>query len=634
MDPANYQTYGPEIIQQSQVDIEDIPKPFKELNAQEIEILEDIVHDFIQAKVSTKRQFYTFRTQVQRKYRIGFNNAQLLFVYRTMLSSGQLTESCDEFESLVKSQTVRGTSGVTVFTLLTSPFPETGEFVDLPEDLTQVDYREINPETGEKRQNFSCPYNCYYCPDESRANGAQDDMPRSYLKHEPAVARAFRNNFDTVNQIRDRAKAYIVNGIDVDKIEVIIEGGTYTSYPKAYRMRLMRNIFYGFNTLFDQDFTQKPRHRRSLEDEILINESAQTRVIGITVETRPDCITPECLREFRECGVTRVQIGVQHTDNKILKKINRQCTTEQAITAIRMMKDCGFKIDIHLMPDLPNSSYEKDCAMFTRINTDPDLDIDQLKIYPTATVPWTVIQKWYKEGKYQPYAESMREMEIERVVVNPISGESEIVRETRMTNPLVEAIIHYKRTMPKRRRNNRIQRDIPSTYIQAGSNRSNLRQLIQEELHRRGFTCPCIRCREVRGRETDISQATLFVEEFTASKGREFFLSYATPDEKILFGFLRLRFTDDPGFSGTFPELHGCGLIRELHVYGKMQSVGAAAKIQHCGLGSKLLQKAEEIARDLGWSKLAVISGVGVRDYYRQRGYLDEGHFFVKNTLF
>jgi len=302
----------------------------------------------------------------------------------------------------------------------------------------------------------------------------------------------------------------------------------------------MRDIFYSFNTMFDADFKTNPRPPLSIQEEIKINETAQVRVIGITIETRPDSIDPEHLIELRECGVTRVQIGLQHTDDDILKKINRKCTTADAINAIQFMKDCCFKIDGHLMPDLPFSSFEKDIEMFDRINSDPMLDLDQLKIYPCATVPYTVIKKWYEDGKYKPYAE--QEIEVE------VNGQ------IRKSTPLIEALIHYKKNVPKRRRNNRIIRDIPTTYIIGGYDKPNLRQIVQDEMKRRGLSCKCIRCREVRDQETDLSFARLDVQEYTASNGTEFFISFENSDSTIVYGFIRLRLSANAGagvFSGV-----------------------------------------------------------------------------------
>uniref|UniRef100_A0A6B2KZC4 tRNA carboxymethyluridine synthase n=1 Tax=Arcella intermedia TaxID=1963864 RepID=A0A6B2KZC4_9EUKA len=581
--------------------------------------MEDVVIQFINRNVSAK-EFTKFRVEMQKKHHVSFNNSQLRYVYKTMVARGIIKES-KAFESVVKAKGVRELSGVTVFTILTTPFPETGDYLEGFVKGNEYDYRKVNPQTGELRQDFSCPFNCYYCPDESVLNGSDADMPRSYLKDEPAVARAYQNKFETVAQIRDRARSYVVNGIDIDKVEVIVEGGTYTSYPKHYRVKCMRDIFYAFNTMYDPNFVTDPREPLSIEEEIKLNEKATIRVIGITIETRPDSIKPEHIIEFRTCGITRIQIGLQHTDDDILKKINRQCTTADAIAAIKLMKECCFKIDGHLMPDLPFTTYDNDIKMFDRINTDPDLDLDQLKIYPCATVPFTVIKKWYESGKYKPYAEQIIEVEVNGV--------------KKKSTPLIEALIHYKRNTPKRRRNNRIIRDIPTSYIVGGYDKPNLRQIVQDEMKRRGLRCPCIRCREVRDQKTDLAQSRLFVQEYTASGGTEFFISYENEAETVLYGFVRLRLSPDSG-AGVFKELEGCALIRELHVYGKMTTVGAkeggedVGRVQHFGFGSKLMAEAERIAIERGYSKIAVIAGVGVRDYYRKKGYKDEGHYLVK----
>eukprot|EP01123_Difflugia_compressa_P009081 TRINITY_DN2906_c0_g1_i1.p1 TRINITY_DN2906_c0_g1~~TRINITY_DN2906_c0_g1_i1.p1 ORF type:complete len:388 (+),score=93.03 TRINITY_DN2906_c0_g1_i1:146-1165(+) len=288
--------------------------------------------------------------------------------------------------------------------------------------------------------------------------------------------------------------------------------------------------------------------------------------------------------------------------------------------------------------------------MFDRINTDPMLDVDQLKIYPCATVPYTVIKNWYEQGKYTPYAEKKIEVNINGTI--------------RHSTPLIEALIHYKKNIPKRRRNNRIIRDIPTSYIIGGYDKPNLRQLVQDEMKFRGLSCKCIRCREVRDQKTDISKARLDVEEYSASKGTEFFISYESPDSKVLYGFVRLRLSDSAGVE-VFPELRGCALIRELHVYGKMRVVGTTkdkntngfsksgdqnsesgnkskdkkgkevnpsdeGAIQHFGFGGKLLQAAEKIAYQRGYRAIAVIAGVGVRDYYRKKGYMDDRHYLIK----
>lgn len=600
-----------------------IPEPLNMTkNLDDISKLQQIVLSYFEfeTNINSKKSFEKFIFDMKRKHHLSFGIAELRYVYKMMLSENKIKLS-KKFEQFAKVKTVRENSGVMVFTLLTSPYPETGEFDPDFKNKSDINYKLLNPETGEKRQNFSCPFDCFYCPNEP-------GQPRSYLKEEPAVARANRNNFDAVLQIRDRAKTYIVNGLDVDKGEFIIEGGTYTSYPKTYRIRFIRDIFYAANTIYDKDFIENPRKRLSLEEEIKINESAKFRIIGITIETRPDSLENEHLIEFRECGITRVQLGLQHTDDFILKKINRKCTTLDAIKTIQKLKDCGFKVDVHMMPDLPFSDPELDEIMLLDIINNTDLRPDQVKVYPTAVTPFTVIKRWYEQGKYKPYAETL----VDKVITISTDGkeENKIIK----INPLVEVIIKYKENVPIWMRNNRIVRDIPNKYIEGGNGITNLRQIVQDEMKKRGKKCKCIRCREVKNQEVDLKNAKLFVTKYEASEGIEYFISFENHEQTILYGFLRLRITKDAGY-GVFDELKGSALIRELHVYGKMQPVNIGDSkensSQHAGFGTKLLIEAEKIVKEYNISKLAVISGVGVREYYRKRGYMDYKYYLIKN---
>src|SRR5581483_10119464 len=220
-----------------------------------------------------------------------------------------------------------------------------------------------------------------YCPFEP-------GQARSYLMKEPAVARANQNRFCAVDQFRDRGHSYTANGLPFDKIELIVIGGTWHSYDLEYRNEFIRDTYYAANTFYDKDYLTNPRERLSLEEEIKINETSLCRIIGLTIETRPDQITPQALVDLRKQGVTRLQLGVQHTDDEILKYVNRKCTTEDAIRAIKLLKDNCFKVDIHLMPDLPNSTPEKDALMFDYILNSEDIQADQMKIYMTAVLPW------------------------------------------------------------------------------------------------------------------------------------------------------------------------------------------------------------------------------------------------------
>ena len=255
---------------------------------------------------------------------------------------------------------------------------------------------------------FSCKYDCYYCPN-------QPGIARSYIKEEPAVRRAAQHEFDCVRQINARISSYLSIGQPGDKGEFIILGGTFSNYSDEYRREFMRDLYYACNTFYDTD--KRPRY--SLESEKEINETALFKVIGLTVETRPDCIDQAEIERYISYGVTRVQLGVQTTDDKILKKINRMCYTKDTIRALLLLKRAGFKILCHYMPNLPGATPEGDLEMFEQVVFNPNLVCDEWKIYPTSVTTTsvkdiedttkksmpvnTVIEKWYKDGKYVPY---------------------------------------------------------------------------------------------------------------------------------------------------------------------------------------------------------------------------------------
>ena len=298
----------------------------------------------------------------------------------------------DLLKLLLRKKPMRAISGITSITLLTAPFPD-----------------------GQK---FSCKHNCYYCPNEPAHEGNKwQAQPRSYLYYEPAVLRANQQQFKAVGQMLSRLDTYFNNGHVIDKLEIIIEGGTYTEYPVGYLERFHRDIFYVANIYFDLRklyinydtcvndkldlaLLKNIRAPLSIEEEIKINKTAQVHIIGICIETRPDALDDDWLKRFRNWGVTRIQLGAQHVDNAILKKINRGHSVEQLLEAIRYLKDNCFKVDIHIMPDLPGSNVVIDKAMFDYVYS--VVCPDQMKIYPCQTVPWTVIQKGYNEGKYIP----------------------------------------------------------------------------------------------------------------------------------------------------------------------------------------------------------------------------------------
>jgi ELP3 family radical SAM enzyme/protein acetyltransferase len=494
---------------------------------------------------------------------------------------------------------------------------------------------------------FSCTEECLYCPTETDLEG-NPTQPKSYISTEPAMLRASRNNFGIREQIIDRVRSHIYTGnlkndIHNKKIEVILVGGTWDVMPKKYRDDVINEIYYTFNTIININ-----REMLSLDKEKQINETSKFRVIGLTIETRPDYITKKSLLEYLNYGVTRVQIGGQSTHYDILLKIKRGCTVKNIINAIRLLKGIGMKVVTHWMPDLPNSSPEKDNQMFERLNTDPDLQSDDWKIYPCAVVksasPDLIIKseinEWYENGSYIQYAEQN-------------------------IQDLIDVCINAKKNVNPWVRIERLIRDIPTQSITAGYKKiANLRQIIHEEMTKQNIYCKCIRCMEIKDRGDLINYGKLVVRKYIASDGIEYHITYELEKyywtisfliftimyyinklffNKIiyysgnnemyngLFGFLRLRIDKNPGLD-IIPELKNAGLIREVHVYGLATNVGDnnSKSSQHKGIGKLLLCTAENIIKSHNLKKTAIIAGVGAREYYRKNGYHYENNYMLK----
>jgi histone acetyltransferase (RNA polymerase elongator complex component) len=370
-------------------------------------------------------------------------------------------------------------------------------------------------------------------------------------------------------------------------------------------------------------------------------------MIGLTIETRPDRITLPVIQFFRELGITRVQIGVQHTDDAILAYVNRNCTNAQNKAGIRILKENGFKTDIHLMLDLPMPTAPaslsladflpehqsiittieqelgveiprefkmnalRDLAMVYEVIHDPDMQADQWKIYPTETTPFTKILEWYESGRYKPYAEWQSGILLNRVIA--------------YTKSLVHPYIRI----------NRVVRDIPTVSILGGISNPGMRNDVYDYMSRIGTKCRCIRCREVKDQTYNADEPCLFVHEYQSSAGTEYFISFENKEQTTLYGLCRLRFNTHVTTADTI--LHDTALIRELHVYGIHSGVGdssesASTHTQHKGLGAKLLQKAEEISTEHGYDSITVIAGVGVKEYYRKFGYTDY-HTYLRKPI-
>tara|TARA_B100000963_G_C22633179_1_gene676090 strand:- start:227 stop:2164 length:1938 start_codon:yes stop_codon:yes gene_type:complete len=528
------------------------------------------------------------------EFKVSIKKPILLFYYKKFVSQNKIPEISILRQLLLKSPS-RDISGINQITLLTSPHPD--------------------------GQNFSCKHDCFYCPNEPAHEGNNwVPQPRSYLSKEPAVQRANRNKFDAFLQTQDRLNSLFTCGHKCDKLEFIIEGGTFTEYPKQYLKRFFRDFIYCCNIYFKSlDKTNKLRDKKSLQEEIEINKTAQCRIIGICIETRPDSIIQKdedgepWLKTLLSWGVTRIQLGMQHIDNEILKKINRGHTIETSIKAMQICKDNCFKIDIHIMPDLPYSNPEKDKEMFDYLYKSPDIQPDQMKIYPCEVVPWTRIEKWYNEGKYIPYGNN----------------------KDLMKNVLTYAM----KNCPPWIRLPRVVRDIPHQYISGGLKCGNMRQVIQDQ---KEFITNDIRYREIgRHPEYMIKNSKINVRKYPASNGIEYFISVESEDNKAIYGFVRLRIPSKSNENTIYNDtLYNKGLIRELHVYGSLQRVNEksskdALKSQHRGIGKQLLKKAETIAKYKHFcSGMVVISGIGVRGYYEKLGYILENHYMIKIFVF
>jgi elongator complex protein 3 len=426
---------------------------------------------------------------------------------------------------------------------------------------------------------FPCPGECIFCPEVER-------MPKSYLPDEPGAMRAAAHEFDPHAQTASRVATMAELGHSVDKVELLILGGTWSCYPEEYQEWFVRRCLDALNET----------ESGSLEEAQRLNESSAYRNVGLVVETRPDRITPEEVHRLRWLGVTKVQLGVQSLDDTILAHNRRGHAVADTHRAMRLLRLAGFKIAVHWMPNLLAATPESDLEDFCRLWDDPPLRPDELKIYPTALLPETELHERWQRGEYQPYDEET----------------------------LVTLLARCKTLIPPYCRVNRLMRDIPAPNIVAGVKKSNLRQIVQRRMAQNGLTCRCIRCREVRGMEVDAEALTLERLDYETDVTRECFLSYVTPGGRLA-GFLRLSLprAELPVAEPTIAELTGCAVIREVHVYGPALDLGdrRAGRAQHAGLGTRLIEEARRITSQEGFNRLAVIAAVGTRPYYRERGF-------------
>ena len=426
-----------------------------------------------------------------------------------------------------------------------------------------------------------CPHGrCIYCP-----GGVDNNSPQSYTGKEPAARRASFNEYDPYRQTAARMEQLEAIGHDTDKIDLIIMGGTFTSRSLDYQDAFVKGCFDAMNG--------KPS--KDLDEAQSFNETAEHRCIGLTIETRPDSFDAAMADHVLDLGATRVEFGVQILDEDILRSVNRGHGVQAVVDATKVAKDKGLKVCYHLMPGLPGVGPDKDLSSFRMMFQDERFMPDMLKIYPTLVVGGTPLYQDWKEGRYAPYT----------------------------TAEATKVVADMKALTPRFARIQRIQRDIPVQLIQAGVDKSHLRELAREELARTGRRCHCIRCREIGlmgikdFRPEEVAWNDL---SYRASGGWEHFVSIDLPSQDALVGYVRLRLGD-----GT-----NVARVRELKVFGQMARLGKDGKVQHRGFGKELLAKAEDMAREAGFDSIAVTSGVGVRGYYAGLGYNKEGTYMVK----
>ncbi len=440
-------------------------------------------------------------------------------------------------------------------------------------------------------QPIKCPGQCVYCPTYSAT-------PQSYTPESPAVLRARECDYDTQKQVALRLKALSEMGHPTDKIELIVMGGTFLAQPKDYQYQFIKDCFDALNG----------RVSATLEEAKQLNETTHHRCTGLCIETRPDWCGQEEIDSMLEFGTTRVELGVQTLDDDVYRLVRRGHRVEDVVRATTLLKERGFKVHYHWMPGLPGSTPELDLELSKRLFSDSRFKPDGLKLYPTMVVEGTKLEQWYRDGRYQPYADEV----------------------------MINLVTEIKSIVPKYVRISRVLRDIPAKFI-VGGLKDSLRDVVKQRMKQQGTTCRCIRCRECGHRARDnweIGEPRLVRMDYEASGGREIFLSFEDKNE-TLFGLLRLRIESQPLAKLGQMDKGNVALIRELHVYGPEVSLSQRDpnSAQHKGLGKALLKEAERIAgEEFQAPQMVVLSGVGAKEYYRSGfGYSSRGDYMVKS---
>ncbi|HPM08685.1 MAG TPA: tRNA uridine(34) 5-carboxymethylaminomethyl modification radical SAM/GNAT enzyme Elp3, partial [Candidatus Pacearchaeota archaeon] len=525
-------------------------------------IPKEIIQSLIKSKVKDQKSLAAFKRSIAKKYGISSpSNFDLLKAYHNYYPNKRNSV----IENSLRTRPVRSLSGIVNVSVLTKP--------------------------------YACPGNCIYCPTEA-------GMPKSYLSKEPAAQRAKMLKFDPYIQVKTRIESLQKEGHPTDKIELRIIGGTWSYYPEDYRLWYIKECFRACNSKKTKDTSQKQKCKiKDLIQEQKRNQTAKHRIVGLSVETRPDFINENEIKFLRELGITKIELGIQSVYDDILEFSKRKSTRQDIINATKLLKDAGFKVSYQVMPNLPLSNLKRDFEMFVEIFENQDFKPDYLKIYPLVLLKEAELYKIQDKIKFKEYT----------------------------AQELIDLIIEIKKIVPPYVRIERIIRDIPAEYAQnlAGQT-TNMRQLVANLMEKQGLKCKCIRCREIKSLNQNSKKTKLFKYEYQASEGREILLTFESYDQQKLYSMLRLRIADNK--EHYIKALKNCALIRDVHTFGLQTQVSKQHKlaVQHKGLGKKLIKEAERIAKKSGKKGVAIISAVGTREYYKKLGYKLKDTYMVK----
>jgi len=553
--------------------------------------------EIIKTKKPSKLQLSKIKTKLSKKYKLKKIPTDIEILLNTPV------KDIPKIKKYILTKPTRTISGVAICAIMTKP--------------------------------LKCPHvkkgigPCIMCP--GGPDSVFGDVPQSYTGKEPATRRAIRNNYDPYLQVMNRLEQHIVQGHIPDKLELIIMGGTFPSFPKKYQeyfityaFKAMNNfskLFFnkkGFDFIRFKEFFELPgdiynekrtksiqkkllktKGKSNLKKEQLKNEKSNIRCVSLVIETRPDYAKLKNANEMLKLGCTKVELGVQTIYDDVLKKIKRGHKVDDSIKATKILKNLGFKINYHMMLGLPGVNRKKDLFALQALFAYEEFQPDMLKLYPCMVLKGTKLYKLWKKKKYKPLT----------------------------TKKAAELISDFKKTVPEYCRIMRVQRDIPTFMTEAGVDKTNLRQYIEELMKKKKIKCRCIRCREPKLKEPS-KKIKILERHYIASGGNEFFISAEDIKNDLILGFCRLRF---PSQSLRKEITEDSAIIRELHVYGEAAQIGKKGKIQHKGIGKALIQRAEQKAQMYFRSKMVVIAGIGAKEYFKKLGYKKEGPYMVKN---